>query len=216
MRKLNKNFKDDLIIELCKNKSVLHIGAADYPFSSEKAKAGVLLHQKLQKVSKNIIGTDLSNEAIMELKKYNISDIIKKDISIPFTNSYKNKFDIIILGDVIEHLFNPGLALENLKNIMGKETKLIITTPNCYCYDNIANIFRNNEIVHQDHCFWPSKKTMIQLFSFYNFKVVNFNYLNFGSYDDIRTLKGKLFSRIVLNRIKKIRSTLFFILKLKE
>jgi 2-polyprenyl-3-methyl-5-hydroxy-6-metoxy-1,4-benzoquinol methylase len=42
------------------------------------------------------------------------------------------KPDIIIFGEVIEHLMNLEIALTNLKKVMSKDTLLIISTPNAY------------------------------------------------------------------------------------
>jgi 2-polyprenyl-3-methyl-5-hydroxy-6-metoxy-1,4-benzoquinol methylase len=40
--------------------------------------------------------------------------------------------DVIVFGETIEHVFNIKIALDNLKKVMGKETLLIISTPNAY------------------------------------------------------------------------------------
>jgi 2-polyprenyl-3-methyl-5-hydroxy-6-metoxy-1,4-benzoquinol methylase len=124
-------------------------------------------------------------------------------------------YDVIVAGDIIEHLENLGIALLNLKKVMSPETILIVTTPNCYCYFNIANIFRKKENVHKDHFFWPSRQTMKQLFEHLGFRIRFFRYVNFGSYSDIKTIKGKLFYHLFLRNIGKIRSTLFFVISIK-
>lgn len=46
------------------------------------------------------------------------------------TNLPTNKFDCIFLSDVIEHLDNPIKEFENIKNILNKSGKLIITMAN--------------------------------------------------------------------------------------
>ena len=49
--------------------------------------------------------------------------------------------DVIIFGEVIEHLMNLETALTNLKKVMSKDTLLIISTPNCFSFDAIiANL----------------------------------------------------------------------------
>lgn len=112
------DYKIDLILALCKNKRVLHIGATDYPYHIEKAKKNKLLHQKLNQTCKELIGIDIVKKAISDLQdQFNIQniyygDIIKNEFEIKLTK----KFDIVVFADVIEHLDNPGIALENLKN----------------------------------------------------------------------------------------------------
>jgi len=207
------DFKDDLILRLCKDKNVLHIGAADYPFHLEKAKNNELLHQKLARTAKHVLGLDNNDESINELKRFGITNIKKADIMHPL-NFKPGEFDVIILGDVIEHLENPGIALSNVRKIMNKGTDLVVTTPNCYCYFNIANIFRKKENVHADHFFWTSRQTMKQLFGHLGFRIISFRYVNFGAYRDIKTIRGRLFYHLFLKHIKKIRATLFFVLRI--
>lgn len=42
--------REALILSYCKNKTVLHLGCADWPYSIEQQQNGALLHEKLHKV----------------------------------------------------------------------------------------------------------------------------------------------------------------------
>ena len=55
-----KQFKHDLILNFCKNKKILHIGSADSPYHLERFNNGTLLHLKLQKNCKEVVGIDIS------------------------------------------------------------------------------------------------------------------------------------------------------------
>jgi SAM-dependent methyltransferase len=156
--------KQDYLIKKCKNKKVLHIGPTDFPFHREKEKQKKLLYQRINEVAKKQWGLDINKDAINYLKKRNIKNIIYGDITkkIP-TKIIKQNFDIILFCDVIEHLNNPGFALENIKKIMNPKTELILTTNNCWFIGNIINFFKKKESVHPDHTFWPSKKTLNKL-----------------------------------------------------
>jgi 2-polyprenyl-3-methyl-5-hydroxy-6-metoxy-1,4-benzoquinol methylase len=62
------------------------------------------------------------------------------------------KVDVIIFGEIIEHLENLKIALENMKQVMHEDTELIITTPNLFYLHNTVQIFlKNHELVHHDH-----------------------------------------------------------------
>ena len=65
------NYKHDYLLHACTGKKVLHIGATDYPYHEERAKKGILLHQKLNKVA-NVTGLDISKDAIKTLKENGI------------------------------------------------------------------------------------------------------------------------------------------------
>ena len=192
------NYKHDYLLHACTGKKVLHIGATDYPYHEERAKKGILLHQKLNKVA-NVTGLDISKDAIKTLKENGINNIFYGDI---VKNKYdkhiiSQKFDIIIFPDVIEHLSKPGCALENLKQFCRNETRIIITAPNVWSITELKNHFRKNENVHPDHCFWTSTTTLKKLCEFSGYSVKGIIYTNSGASDDKITFKGKIFRNII-------------------
>lgn len=207
-------FKRDMIVEFCKCKKVLHIGACDSPYHIDKTKKGILLHQKLQKVCEELIGIDIDKKTIGELKNLGIDDIFYGDI---IRDEYeidlqKFSFDYIIFGDVIEHLENPGFALDNIKKLMNEHTKLILTTPNCFSYAAMKIILTGKESVHPDHVFWPSKETLSKLLERYNLETVYFSYCFYDSFREI-TLKKLLFYKIVkLTNKTHLLPYMFFVL----
>jgi SAM-dependent methyltransferase len=74
-------------------------------------------------------------------------------------------FDVIIAGEIIEHLSNAGLFLQGIKRFMNPETRLVITTVNAYCGMRFA-IYGlrgkrgRNEPVHPEHVAYYSYKTL--------------------------------------------------------
>jgi len=208
-----KLYKHDLILDLSKGKTVLHIGACDSPYHIERGQRGALLHQKLQKVCKRIIGIDVDEKAIEELSDLGVKSIFWGDIT---RNAYRINlreydFDCIIFGDVIEHLENPGVALDNIKDLMiRKNTKLILTAPNCFSYGAVRNILTKREKVHADHVLWTSYKTLTQLFARKNLRIDYSLFCFYGSYKESR-MRNKLAYKILP---KHLLPCLFFSLKL--
>lgn len=136
-------------------------------------------------------------------------DIIKREYEIDLDREW----DYIIFGDVIEHLENPGLALDNLKELMNRKTRLILTTPNVFSYPNLKTYITGKENVHPDHTFWPSYKTMKRLFKIKGLKIDYFTYCFYGDYGDI-SFKGRLFYKLIKNLRKTyIMPCLFFVLR---
>lgn len=58
-------------------------------------------------------------------------------ITLPFTS---NSLDIVVAGEIIEHLYDTGDFLEEIKRVLKPEGKLIITTPNLAPLANRARI----------------------------------------------------------------------------
>ena len=48
------------------------------------------------------------------------------------------QFDIIIAGDIIEHLANVGKFLFGIRHLMSHNTTFILTTPNAFRYQNLV------------------------------------------------------------------------------
>lgn len=211
-------FKDDAIISICTGRNVLHLGATDFPFHKERAKKGILLHQKIKKVASSLIGLDVNRSAIVDLKTSGIDDIFYGDlIKGTFSKDIlrvKQGFDVIIFGDVIEHLDNPGLALQNIKKFMSKKTLLIVTCPNMHCLHNYKSFFNGKEDVHPDHVMWPSFVTTKNLLINNDYKLLKFNYCMWGSKDDFRGARALVYC-ILMKMKPYLASAMFFRLKIR-
>jgi len=85
------------------------------------------LMSQIGKRCKNVYGMDIDEEKIKPSpeklkKKIKLGDVTKK---IPF----KNKFDWIIFGEVLEHVSDDEKALKNISDSLKKGGRLILTTP---------------------------------------------------------------------------------------
>lgn len=208
-------YKHDLILERVKGKKVLHIGATDYPFHSEKGRAGTLLHQKIRVLCSDIVGMDFDRGAIAELRKFGIDDILFGDIIRgEYEEGIKGReYDIILFTDVIEHLDNPGIALDNIRSLCSPNTTVIVTAPNAWSIVYLINHFRETEAGHPDHRFWPTKATMDVLFRSCGFETAAFQYCLASSRPAKRTVRGRLFKWFVHDNFHHTGQTLFYELK---
>jgi len=76
-----------------------------------------------------VFGIDISQNAVDLAKKAGIS-AYKADIScqeLPFDNEY---FDIVYMGDVIEHLLDPDFAVCEVARVLRSNGVLVLSTPN--------------------------------------------------------------------------------------
>jgi len=133
-------YRKNRLLELVKNKSVLHLGYVhhfDYQIAIDN---NTWLHKDLSNEASNIIRLDYLANEVKEIKdKYNyegyFADVMKLE-DVPFSK----KFDVIICGELINHIENPGLMLNGLKRFMNKDTMLVLTTPNQYSLHRIIKI----------------------------------------------------------------------------
>jgi len=91
-----------------------------------------ILAKILEEKGNSVIGIDVSELAI-DLARRNGVEAVLCDIendSLPFAD----KFDVIILSEVLEHLIFPDKVLLRLQNYLKEEGYLILTFPNIAFY----------------------------------------------------------------------------------
>ena len=60
------------ILDQCKGKKVLHIGACDWPYTKDKLGNNNLLYQNIDRVCDEQLGVDLDKDSIKYLNELNI------------------------------------------------------------------------------------------------------------------------------------------------
>jgi 2-polyprenyl-3-methyl-5-hydroxy-6-metoxy-1,4-benzoquinol methylase len=173
-----KSSRDEVIVDLCRGKRVLHVGATDAPYTQGKLEAGLLLHQKIGRVADDVLGIDVDEGAIELLKRNGIGNILAFDMNQLGGLDYDP--DVIILGETIEHLMNLELALTNLKQVMGDRTLLVVSTPNALWLTKVLHAFLHVEHQHPDHKVIFSLATLKHLFEFNDLHVreIYYTFLN--------------------------------------
>lgn len=94
-------------------------------------------------------------------------------------------FDVIIAGEMIEHLNNQGLFLNGIRRFMNQKTKLVITTINAYCgmrfwIYGLRGRGGAVEPVHPDHVAYYSHSTLKLLVERHHLAVSEFLFYNLG------------------------------------
>ena len=123
----------DLISKLCAGKSVLHLGCTNHPYTQDSIDNDMLLHFSLAQMTNELYGFDFDQAGIDILEKHGTENLFRVDLEQLGDVEINKTFDVIIAGEMIEHLNNPGLFLNGIKRFMNPETKLVITTINAYC-----------------------------------------------------------------------------------
>ena len=154
----------EFLKEKVKGKKVIHLGCVDHESLMQiYIKNNIWAHKVISDNAEKCIGIDINEEGIRLLKnKYlldNIyfSDILKED----FKPILKEKWDYIILGELIEHIGNPKLFLDNLiLRYKHNINNLIITTPNAFAISNFVNALKGVERINSDHRYYFTPYTL--------------------------------------------------------
>jgi 2-polyprenyl-3-methyl-5-hydroxy-6-metoxy-1,4-benzoquinol methylase len=128
----------DFLLKKCTNKSVLHLGCIGETDCSPEEKlhtfrTGRALHANLLRVASDVVGIDLNADAVHLVRtKAGVNDLMVGDVEHLETVNLGRTFQLIVFGDLIEHLSSPGLALDGIRRFMSLESELIISTPNAF------------------------------------------------------------------------------------
>lgn len=77
----------------------------------------------------NVTGIEINQKAF-EAAKLNLDNVIKGNIETLDLTLNENYFDVIIMGDVLEHLVNPITTILKITPLLKKEGRILITVPN--------------------------------------------------------------------------------------
>lgn len=155
----------DYLKQACKAQSVLHLGCTNWPYLDQSKQDDRFLHQALAKVTSELWGLDQDREGLEALRNQGFDHLHHGDLEDLSPTSITRTFDVVLAGEVIEHLSNPGLFLRGVTRFMTAETELIVTTVNAYCAFRAA-IYAlrgrggRNEPIHPDHVAYFSYNTL--------------------------------------------------------
>ena len=130
--------RNEYLQQNIKGKTVLHVGCSDFPITKQRIRENNLLHKKLQESAKEIVGIDLSEEGISILKEHGFDNVLTMDAE---NMKLSTKFDVILAGDVSEHLNNPGLFLNKVRSLLNHGGKIIIGVPSALTFNNLKAWF---------------------------------------------------------------------------
>jgi len=162
------------------------LGCTNYPYTSEAINGGNLLHLLLKEKCSELYGFDDDQNGLDILSQHGCTNLFKANLEELGSVPLDETFDVIVAGEIIEHLNNPGLFLSGIKRFIGPKTKLIITTVNAYCGFRFALYALNgkrgrNEQIHPDHVAYYSYSTLSVLLNRYDLKIENFLYYDLGT-----------------------------------
>jgi 2-polyprenyl-3-methyl-5-hydroxy-6-metoxy-1,4-benzoquinol methylase len=134
--------RDDFLLTNAADKSVLHIGCSSAPYTEQRLQAGTHLHERLLGITRELYGIDLSSEGLdIMARRLKCGNLFVGDAErLEEVSIRKNDFDIILAGDILEHLNNPGLFLAGVRRFMGPRSRLIVSTNNAFSLPNFVRL----------------------------------------------------------------------------
>lgn len=113
-----------------RGRKVLDVGCVSHNFHFASGGRGNWLHQHIVDVAAECVGTDYDEVGVKEMREAGY-DVVRADITGDVSAlRERGPFDVIIAGEIIEHLGAPQALLERCAELLRPGGRLVMTTPN--------------------------------------------------------------------------------------
>lgn len=144
------------ILERVKGKRVLEFGASGP------------MHDAIVKEAAAVVGVD--REDGPGVIGFDLDDVARPILPVAIA-------EVIVCGEVIEHLSNPGWFLARL-GLQYPGAPLIITVPNAFSAVGMKHVLKGRENVNIDHVAWYSYRTMRTLLERAGYRIAEHYWYN--------------------------------------
>ena len=124
------------LAEAVRDKNVLHVGFGDHlEVLDAKRRDDLWLHDRLCRTARRCVGIDIDESVVAAARDRNVDDVYVFDLNHPDPGHpvLSQRFDVVVLGEVLEHIDNPVEFLGGVQSLFGDgETELIVTVPNAW------------------------------------------------------------------------------------
>jgi 2-polyprenyl-3-methyl-5-hydroxy-6-metoxy-1,4-benzoquinol methylase len=204
--KAKRSDKDVEILKRCRNRKVLDVGCVGQVRSYESKS---WLHNQISEVAKELTGVDIDRIGIDQLasKGYRVLhvDELRKD----------DKFEVIVMGDVIEHIGDIQSFLAFYARHLTDDGILVITTPNPFSFRQVLHVFfYSKPSINREHTSNLDPITMLELIDRGNYQIEDFCWLD--EQTEVKGWKNKLIlaiSKLFISMRRYYSQNFLFVIK---
>lgn len=139
--------KLDFIVDHCRGRRVLDVGCVQHTWEQSHRNPR-WLHKQLRGVSASCLGVDYLTDDVERLRGLGY-DIVAGDV---LHDDPPGTFDVVVLGDLIEHLENPARLLEYAAAALEPDGRVLVTTPNAtYLGQFVTVLARRRPAINPEH-----------------------------------------------------------------
>lgn len=193
--------REKFLLHYCRGKDILHLGCCGSPYCQERYVKGDLFHVKLMLSALSVIGVDNNIDDVAFLKNNGIDNVYVGDVEKLDNNILNKKYHIVLAGEILEHINNPGLFLKGIDRIISEDVEFLLTVPNTPTLKSFLRALWGREMVHRDHVCYYSYKTLKSLLNRFDYKIKDYYYYCVPPVHE-SGLMMKLFNKIAENFCK--------------
>jgi 2-polyprenyl-3-methyl-5-hydroxy-6-metoxy-1,4-benzoquinol methylase len=137
---------------LSAGRRVVHVGFVDLGCQSLNEQAGAWLHAHLATSARELVGIDLDADGVADAQARGYEAFTVDCCDVDAVRALRlAPADVVVAGEVIEHLDDPGSFLEGMHALVAPGGTLVVTTPNASGLVNALALLVNVEVNHPDH-----------------------------------------------------------------
>lgn len=162
--------REEFIAQRAAGKRVLDVGVVAH--TSDAYESDKWLHRHVRERATYCLGCDVLGPEIEVLRQRGFNVICHDITKAPLND----RFDLIILGEIIEHIDRPGEMLANCREMLREDGKVILTTPNPWFVTfALKGLLCETPLVESvDHVAWYDPSTLCELASRFGFRLERF------------------------------------------
>jgi 2-polyprenyl-3-methyl-5-hydroxy-6-metoxy-1,4-benzoquinol methylase len=170
-QRLNSRVQD-FLSEFVRNKTVLDVGCVDHSASVERE--DYWLHKHLARSARSIVGLDILESDAAELRRRGYKVICGDAITV----SLDQTFDVVVTGEIIEHIDNPAAFVSNMARHPNEKGWLVMNTPHPFFFLHfLESIFSSAERRwNPQHVAWYCRFTLGNLLRRNNLEIASCHY----------------------------------------
>lgn len=169
--------REATILELAAGSRVLHLGCVGHDFERDDEpgrRYEQSLHAKIEGVATEVVGVDTNAEAIGEYERAGVAtSMVVGNVERLEALELGGPFDVIVSGNVIEHLSNPGGMLDGMRALSHPGTTVLITTPHAFALSQYLRHARGRFQESDDHVMTFNGPSLANLVGRHGFRVVS-------------------------------------------
>lgn len=156
---LTPKSRREIIDQFCRRKAVLDVGCVHHDI--ENVGSVEWLHGYVVEVAASALGVDYLEGEVNMLVERGFK-VIVGDVNFPLP--IQEKFDVIVVGNLIEHLSSFTGLMENINRLLVDDGVALISTANPFFREQYFWSALNNDIiVNPEHTCWIDPVTLDQL-----------------------------------------------------
>jgi len=165
-QRLNSRIQN-FLAKYVEGKTVLDVGCVDHYASVEQKNHW--LHKHLARTARSILGLDILESDAAELRRRGYEVVCGDAITV----SLNQTFDVVVAGEIIEHIGDPAAFVSNMARHLNEDGRLVITTPHAFFFLHfLESIFSSPERRwNPEHVSWYCPFTLQNLLTRNNLEV---------------------------------------------